>query len=276
MPAGQDTELEVEDCNDGRYILRLMLRAPCEVKVLISIARERPNPTTATMPGTVQDFPHMHLNFLSLKALQMQKEREAKKAAQMGDVSAFANDGAKGKLRQAVAGVAADARVAKADAPAEARTYGSAEKAAKAALSAMSDGSDLLRTADALISNATLGKLKSVPGAPLMDDMASMATRLGPGDSMGSIGTSQSSMRRCAATDSMGAQSSIGAQSSMGSQATSIAAAPPPPSPTSKGAKPEAHAAMKRRGAEEEAGSRVEGEAPGQAASWQGHLAKRK
>jgi len=50
MPPGQDTNVEVEDRQDGTYILHVTLKAPCDVKLNVSIARDQLTPNSEFAP----------------------------------------------------------------------------------------------------------------------------------------------------------------------------------------------------------------------------------
>ena len=74
IPAGQESELECTDLGTGQYTLKITLRAPAEVKVIVAIAREKPSGTQVSMPGAVSEMAPVHLAFVSLKAQQMKED----------------------------------------------------------------------------------------------------------------------------------------------------------------------------------------------------------
>ena len=90
LPAGQDVDLEVEDLLDGCYRIKIMLRAPAEVKCMVTIAREKPNPAGgAQASGQTHEMPALNFSFVSEKAQQLKEERERekmRKAASMGSM----------------------------------------------------------------------------------------------------------------------------------------------------------------------------------------------
>ena len=89
LPAGQDVDLEVEDLLDGCYRLKIMLRAPAEVKCMVTIAREKPSPAAgAQASGQTHEMPALNFSFVSEKAQQLKEEREREKLrkASMGNL----------------------------------------------------------------------------------------------------------------------------------------------------------------------------------------------
>lgn len=89
LPAGQETELEVIDLHDGRYVFKIMLRAPADVKCLVTIAREKPNPSAGAAAVPVTEMPPVSLSFISEKAQQLKEERARKAAMQGGSSDAM-------------------------------------------------------------------------------------------------------------------------------------------------------------------------------------------
>lgn len=87
LPPGQDANVEVVDNNDGSYVLKLWLKAPADIKLIVTVARD----IGPGQPPNILEFPHLSLSFMSLKAWQAKMEREAKQgntqAAESGDGS---------------------------------------------------------------------------------------------------------------------------------------------------------------------------------------------
>ena len=80
MPPGQDPNVEVVDKGDGRYIFKLWLKAPADVKLYITIAKPSADPVLAADPKNMLEFAPVSLSFTSLKALRAKQERDARKA----------------------------------------------------------------------------------------------------------------------------------------------------------------------------------------------------
>jgi len=83
IPQGQDTNVPVEDCNNGTYLLHLALKGPADVKLAITVSgRKRLGGDSAE----AAEFPPINLSFISRAAFLAKEERLASKAAQVTDV----------------------------------------------------------------------------------------------------------------------------------------------------------------------------------------------
>jgi len=79
LPPGQETNVEVEDREDGTYALKLLVKSPADLKCLVSVLKEKPVSATAIQdPKNVSEFPPLMLNVTSEKAHQFKLEREAR------------------------------------------------------------------------------------------------------------------------------------------------------------------------------------------------------
>lgn len=96
LPPGQETNVPVEDSDDGQYKLHLCLKAPADVKLIINVARDM---GPGVLPDAGREFPHLSLKFESLKAFKAREEREALKvssAPKAGEIK----DGEGGTMQQ--------------------------------------------------------------------------------------------------------------------------------------------------------------------------------
>jgi len=60
MPPGQDTNVVAEDRGDGTYVLRLTLKGPTDLKLIVSIGRPSPQPNA--------EFAPINLSFISSRS----------------------------------------------------------------------------------------------------------------------------------------------------------------------------------------------------------------
>ena len=80
MPPGQDTNVDVEDRGDGTYSFKLLIKSPCDLKLIISVLKEKPISATAVVdPKNVMEFAPISLSITSVKAYQAKQEREARR-----------------------------------------------------------------------------------------------------------------------------------------------------------------------------------------------------
>ena len=166
LPTGQEMDVEVTDCDNGTYVLKVLMRAPCEIKILVTASREKPGAAGVSMPGANNEFPPISMQFVSQKNYELHQEKQKKKAEEEARRRSSLQemlDGAKGKLSSLAS--AHDA------AATSLRSSSSAAPApAPAAAGSQRYGTDLLKVADELLTAA----------AGSMDDMNSMASRLQP------------------------------------------------------------------------------------------------
>jgi hypothetical protein len=99
LPPGQDVNVQVDDRNNGQYVLHLNLKAPSDIKLIINVARDT---GPGALPEAGREFPHLSLKFESLKAFKAREEREALKTEAAKHKAAEGAEGEDGapKLRR--------------------------------------------------------------------------------------------------------------------------------------------------------------------------------
>ena len=67
LPPGQETNVDVTDRGDGRYVLRLFLKGPCEFKLVVSMARDgqKLSKLEVSDPKNMMEFPPIPFKFES-------------------------------------------------------------------------------------------------------------------------------------------------------------------------------------------------------------------
>lgn len=84
LPQGQDTNVPVRDLDNGTYILDLSLKSPADIKLIITVAREKKSSAQGSVPGQAAEFPPISMSFTSKAAALAAAEREAKRAGVTG------------------------------------------------------------------------------------------------------------------------------------------------------------------------------------------------
>ena len=89
LPQGQDSNVEVEDLNNGSYKMELSLKSSAEVKLIIMVAKHASAAKgESTGSGVVTEFAPINLAFLNRQAELMKAEKEAKRQGQASGITA--------------------------------------------------------------------------------------------------------------------------------------------------------------------------------------------
>ena len=81
LPPGQETNVDVTD-GDGRYVLRLFLKGPCEFKLVVSMARDgqKLSKLEVSDPKNMMEFPPIPFKFESSGGRRASMRRARRRA----------------------------------------------------------------------------------------------------------------------------------------------------------------------------------------------------